>query len=133
MNEDYKDMLPGIFPALPLATSLLPAAGAAGSIVPETFAQVLGGASPAQTQTDPPLLNEFASHYGVSDPKAPLNRAGLPQAVTSGEFTVHVRRSGGTDGSQIINEEHQVRVNWPDEHDGTSLQDVAASLNGISG
>src|SRR5262245_39861009 len=127
-------MLPGVLPTLPLTASVLPTIGSVGSAVPETFTQVLGGLGPSNSQAEPCLLSEFASQYGVTDPKAPLNRVGLPYPVAAGEFTVHLRRVNfGSDGPQIVNDERQVRVASADERDGTSLQDVAASLNGIPG
>ncbi len=136
-HSEFKPMLPGVLPTLPMVTSLLPAAGAVGSAVPGAFAELLSGissvgASPAKEAAEAPLLTEFASHHGVNDAKAPLNRAGLPQPVADGEFTLHIRRTGGMDG-QVRDEERRIRVTWRDERDGTSLQDVATALNEVPG
>ncbi len=89
--------------------------------------------SPAKDDTAADLLAEFASRHGVNDAKAPLGRAGLPQRVSDGEFTVHVRRTFGADDSQVSHEERRIRVTWPDERDGTSLQDIASAINEIPG
>jgi hypothetical protein len=131
-------MLSSILPTMPAVTSLLPTAGAVGAAVPAAFAQFLGGissavASPPKDEAQSTLLAEFASRHAVNDPKAPLNQAGLPQDVGDGEFTVHVRRVLGAGGGQVATEEHVIRVSWPDESDGTSLQDVVAAINKVAG
>jgi hypothetical protein len=125
-------MLPGVLSNVPAMTALLPAVGTL-SALPETFSQVLNASPAAKEETEAPLLAEFASRNGVNDAKAPLNRAGLPQGVGDGELTVHIRRASGLDGSRIANEERHIRIIWPDERQGTSLQDIAAALNEIPG
>jgi hypothetical protein len=126
-------MLSSVLPTLPAMTSLVPSAVEAVGSAPATFAQLLSPEPAKESEEQAAMLIEFASQHGVSDAKAPLNRAGLPQAVHDGEFTVHVERSGGLDGSQLLSEERRIRILWPDERDGTSLQDIAAALNEIPG
>jgi len=127
-------MLASLLPSLSPTSLLLPsAAGAVTSAVPAVFGQMLGEAAKTNSEPEPPLVAEFASRHGVNDPKGPLNQAGLPETVTDGEFVVHIRRTSGVDGRSFAEEERRIRVAWPDERDGTSLQDVAAALNEIPG
>jgi len=77
------------------------------------------------------LVREFSSRNGVTNPAAPLNQAGLPSTVQSGELEVRVlRQHGAADPPETI-DTYRIKISWPNEQHGTSLNDVVAELNKI--
>lgn len=73
-------------------------------------------------------FSEVTATFPTDDPTAPLDLAGLPVKITNGDFKIEVR-----DLSTGATKTHTIRVKIQGGTDDTSMDDVRAAVDAISG
>ncbi|HBE69622.1 MAG TPA: flagellar hook-associated protein FlgK [Planctomycetaceae bacterium] len=73
-------------------------------------------------------FTEITSNNAADDPLGPVDLAGFPIQVENGEFEIQV-----TDKTSGISETHAIRIKLQGGLDDTTLEDIAANINAISG